>query len=366
MQLQFPTFRRLWTYIWGTDRPFSGWWPRFTTLAQRQSLLRLIAVAAEEKLPLCPLIDAWAADERGAQKGRLRRLAALLKAGTPLPDAVEQVPGILRDEDVLAIRFGAQSGTLATAIREALEASEPVPLSPVPRFRRTIVYGCAVVLVALPIVAFLQVKIVPAFVKILEDFSVPAPEALKWSMEFARVTIDFWWVGALVLIALLTTLFTARPGRFVRHVVLGRLFGSVRELRSADVLQKLSVAVGAGRPIAGALSTLARYHFEPNMRHKLLYVRNEVEQGADVWQSMTAVGLITPPEADLLHTAERVGNRPWVLKQLARGKRRRTNRRLTRLSELFLPAVVFTLAAFVLFQALAVFLPLIEIIYEQL
>jgi len=102
------------------------------------------------------------------------------------------------------------------------------------------------------------------------------------------------------------------------------------------------------------------------MRRKLLFVRNEVEQGADVWQSMTAVGLLTPPEAGLLHTAERIGNRPWILKQLARGKKRRTLRRLERMSELLLPVVVVTIAAFVLFEALTIFLPLTQFIYGQL
>jgi type II secretory pathway component PulF len=362
MQSQSSTFWRL----GGADAPFSSWWPWYSTPAQQQSLLRLVAVATEEKLPLAPLIETWAADEHGVQKRRLRRLASLLKAGTPLPDAVEEVPGVLRDEDVLAIRFGAQSGTLTAAIREALDDSKPAPLSRVPRFRRTIVYGCVVLLVAFPIVTFLQIKIMPQFDKILEDFSLRRPAVLEWSQSLTGVFIEFWWVGALAVIALLLTLFSARPGRFVRHTILGRLFGPLRELRSADVLQKLGVATGAGRPIPGALSTLARYHFEPNMRRKLLFVRNEVEQGADVWQSMTAVGLLTPPEAGLLHTAERIGNRPWVLRQLAHGKKRRTLRRLERMSELLLPVVVFMLAAFVLFEALTIFLPLTQFIYGQL
>jgi len=220
--------------LWSTDAPFSTWWPWYTTPTQRQSLLRLVAVATEEKLPLGPLVETWAADERGVQKRRLRRLASLLNAGTPLPDAVEEVPRVLRDEDVLAIRFGAQSGMLAAAIRDAIDDAKPAPLSRVPRFRKAIVYGCIVLLVALPIVAFLQLEIMPSFVMILRECSSSPPAVVEWSLGLTQAVTDFWWLGALAVIALLLTLFSAWPGRFVRHAVLGRLFGPLRELRSAE------------------------------------------------------------------------------------------------------------------------------------
>src|SRR3972149_10175512 len=96
MDAWFPTFRRL-----ASTRvpfPIATLWPWYTGAARRRGLLRLIAVGIEEKLPLAPLIEAWAADERGPQKYRLQRLARLLNEGTPLPDAVEQIPGVLAAE----------------------------------------------------------------------------------------------------------------------------------------------------------------------------------------------------------------------------------------------------------------------------
>ena len=80
-----------------------------------------------------------------------------------------------------------------------------------------------------------------------------------------------------------------------------------------------------------------------------------MEQGADVWQSMAKLGLLSAPEVRVLETAERVGNRPWVLHQLALLKKRRTMRRLAHWSELALPLVIVLMGAFVLFQALGVF-----------
>jgi type II secretory pathway component PulF len=110
------------------------------------------------------------------------------------------------------------------------------------------------------------------------------------------------------------------------------------------------------------LSTLARYHFDPNVRRKLLFVRNEVEQGAEVWQSMANVGLLSPAEARVMLTAERVGNRASALSQIARAKRRQTRRRLDRWWQALTPAAVVVLGLIVLVHALTVFVPLRQLI----
>jgi type II secretory pathway component PulF len=140
----------------------------------------------------------------------------------------------------------------------------------------------------------------------------------------------------------------------------------MRDLRIADVLQKLGVAIRAGRPLEGALSTLARYHFDPVLRHQLLFIRNELEQGANIWQSMRNVGLLNPQEMRVLESSERVGNRPWVLNQLAQLKKRRTTRRLANWSQLALPLVIILLGGFVLLQALSMFQSLFRIVYSLL
>jgi type II secretory pathway component PulF len=77
---------------------------------------------------------------------------------------------------------------------------------------------------------------------------------------------------------------------------------------------------------------------------------------------MLAVGLLSPPEVRLLATAEKLGNRPWVLHQLAEAKRRRTQWRLARLSEFAMPLAVLLLGVFVLIVALAIFQPLVLLI----
>ena len=154
-------------------------------------------------------------------------------------------------------------------------------------------------------------------------------------------------------------------GRFNRSLRYGWLgqftqpwFGN----QTADVLQNLSVVSAAGRPLASAVSTMARYHYRASVRQRLLFARNELEHGADLWDSMHRARLLSTNELHLLEAATRVGNLPWALSQLATRRRITTWQRRTALAQLVFPICILMLGCLVLRIALAVFMPLIQMI----
>src|SRR5262245_59234673 len=228
MHSWFPTFQR-W---FGDNRwpPFD--WPWYTTTAQRRGLLRMIAVSIEEKLPLEPLLESCAEDERGAQRVRVLGLIRILNEGTPIADAVEQVPNILRDEDILALRFDAQSGTVTTAARQALSGSDAGLSEPPPRLRSTKVYLVAVLLVGFPIVVFNEMKIVPKLNQIFREFQLPLPRVTESFRQLGDTFSNYAWLLVLALVALALLFLFARPGRSVRRAML-RVFGTKRSQWSA-------------------------------------------------------------------------------------------------------------------------------------
>jgi type II secretory pathway component PulF len=71
---------------------------------------------------------------------------------------------------------------------------------------------------------------------------------------------------------------------------------------------------------------------------------------------------ITDADVRALDLSERLGNRSWVLTQLASAKNRRAVRRLDQISQLLLPAVVLLMGMYVLFQGLALMAPLANLL----
>ena len=338
----------------------SLWWVEARAIKQR-SLLRLLNVAATDRLAAAPLVEARSTEERGRFRRRLRRLARRLTAGTGLADALEQTPGVLTDEQALAIRFGEQSGTLPTVLDSALGHSRRAELSVAARLRQIAFYVAIVAISFLVIMTFFMVKIIPAFQAIFNDFDLDLPRITVYLIVLSNWFVDYWyWLVLLVLVV--GWLFRSQTSRrfFSRHVS-ARILRPLAQLRIANVLSLLAISSRAGRPLAGAISTLARYHFDPKLRHKLLFVRNEIEQGANMWQSMARAKLLTPAEAHALDKASTSETRAWAMERLADMKRYRVEQRIDFYVSLLQPAATLLVAAVVLFVAVASLLPIFSL-----
>lgn len=367
MSNHFPTFARwieklglpLLSWPWWLSSP---WWPADSLAAKQQTALRLLATAASERLDYAPLVKALASEQRGRYRMRLVRLARRLESGTPLPDALEQTRGVLTDEQTLAVRFGTQSGVLPQALAALVERQELVAASAGQRLRQVKTYATTTAIVFLLVVNFLMIKIVPQFEKIMQDFAMEVSDPLEWLISVSNTAIAYAVPIAFGAVLGLWVVKSERSRQFFRHHVFSRLLRPVTHLRSAGLLELLAVAQQAGRPLAGSLSTLARYHYDSAVRHKLLYVRNEVEQGGDCWESMQRADLLTAPEANALSRASSSEAQVWTYRTLADWKQSRIARRFDTFVDFLFPAVILLMAAVVLWVALATLTPLYDLI----
>lgn len=321
---------------------------RQSTYPERNAALRLVRSAARRRVPFAPLLEAWAWDEDRAQRVRLQWIKRHLDDGMTLPDAAERVPSVFGDDGTLALRFSAQTGIVDSTLKQQIE--EPPLLTDAARlgFRKLMQYAQIVLPLAFVILLFQQVKIVPELRKISDEFAMDFP---RWSEPFYALNewmVAYGWLWIVLLLAIAFMLSLAWPGRFFRQALLGRFLGSVRRWRVAQVLSLLGVANEGGRPLAGAVSTLARYHFDPWIRNRLLFVRNELEQGVSLWQSLTTVKFLSPPEAKSLDLADQLGNQAWVLQHLADARRHASRQRIEKIAG-------WSHIVFVLLAALVVF-----------
>jgi type II secretory pathway component PulF len=334
------------------------------TPKQRRALLRLIATGAEERLSLPQLIEAWSGDERGAQRFRLRRLAASLRNGAALNDALERFPGLLSDDEVLMVRFATESGTLAPTIRQRLMAVDDGAEQVDKNWRQAwnylytmigVFFALLLLMVlylgrwySLPFASFFD----PLVEQIADDFGQPTPVATYIAGSFDNLLLN---VGAGLLLVALLHRWLRWPGRLFRRRIAPLFSGAIRSRRIADVLRRLGESAAAGRPLSGAIATLARHHYEPSLRHKLLYVRNELSLGAELWPTLQSAGMLSSPESAALKTSEPLGTSAWTLSALAEARSRRAIRRLTWQSSLLLPAIVLVFGSFVLVHVLSLF-----------
>jgi type II secretory pathway component PulF len=136
----------------------------------------------------------------------------------------------------------------------------------------------------------------------------------------------------------------------------------IAQMRKAELLHLLAAGVDSGRPIAGSLSTLARYHFDSRVRQRLLFARNEIEQGVESWQGLKEADFLTQHQAVAVGTAPTNEIRAWILRRLASSMQADSRQRTSLGLALMQPVVVLAFGGIVLFVFVSFFSVLVALI----
>ncbi|MCY2986054.1 MAG: type II secretion system F family protein [Planctomycetota bacterium] len=325
----------------------SSWWPGETLCAMQYSLIGLLAVAHSERLEPRPLIEALASEHRGRYKRRLKLLAKRMDSNSSLIAALEKTPDILSESAVLAIRFGSQSGTLSQTYAQLLETEKQhIDASKTSR-RETKAYLMAFGLAALVLLPLLMIFVVPTLQKLAEEYGMKNQFITTLQGCWAKLTDHILLVAAGVF-GLGWLARSSRSKRFFRRQIADKLFRSNSLSRTAQLFRMLSINVAAGRPLAGSLSTLAKYHFDPKLRQRLLLARNEVEQGVPAWSSLVDAKLISVAEHDALNGVSDSRVQAWMIHRMASVKQANANQSDWMQSALIQPLSILLVATGVL------------------
>ena len=332
--------------------------------AQRYALLSTLAVAARRQMPLAPAIEAFADENWGSLAHGARRLAALLKAGCPLPEAMLQSGRLVPRDALATIRVGYESGSLSAALEEVAD-SYRVHESLWGQMSGKVLYFCVVLLFMAAVSMFMALKITPAFQKIFADFEMQLPRMTQAVLNADRLVLGsgLW----LLLLAPLLLLFVLFIQALLHYTGLPRwdLPGCgplVRRFHTASILEALAMTADRGLPFQDAVATMARWHPKRAVRVRLLGALADMEAGGDWAESLAGRDLIKRADLAVLKSAQRVGNLPWALREMAASSRRRLAYRLQGLLQVLFVLVVIAFGLMVGTFVVSYFLPLIRLI----
>ncbi|MEN6448914.1 MAG: type II secretion system F family protein [Thermoguttaceae bacterium] len=332
--------------------------------AKRSGLLWLLCVAAERAMPLVPAIEAFARDEGGRLGRRARRLADLLRAGMSLPDALARTPGLLPRQSLTMIWIGAQSGDLGAALRQAVTAAEH-RRSLWAGQRGKVGYLLIVPLFGLPIMWLIVSVIAPNLTKIAAEYSKPMPSPTREFLGIAKWLTDYW-PALLVFVAVVLIGFWKLMGHLRRGVGSNRSrFDWLRHgLDSAQILECLALMARQQRPLLEGIAGLASVYPKSRIRRQLADAVEDAQAGMDWAESLCRRGLIRQADLAILQSAQRAGNLPWALQEMAASNRRRFSYRLQAITQAAFPMIVILLGAIVAFVAVSLFLPIVTAISQ--
>lgn len=331
-------------------------------VTQRRAFLWVLTVAAERFIPLSPAIRAFAWERGGLFSQRARRLARMLEAGARLPEALAGVRGLLPRDAMPSVSVGYESGALAAGLRQAA-ARRDVEGPLWHALSGKLIYICAFPLFALCVLGFVMLRVIPSYASIFADFEARLPALTVGVIEVSSWLVRYWILFAPLFFAALLLLLWA-TARYVGWTGwelpgLGRL---TLRFDTAVILDSLALAAEARRPLPAAIVCLAGCYPSRSIRRRLSKVSADLASGGDWCESLLARGLIRRADRGVLQAAQRAGNLPWALREMADSNRRRLAYRLHALLQLLFPPVVVAFGLLVLFFVVALFLPLVVLI----
>lgn len=336
-------------------------------------LLWILQLCVDKQLPLDRSLQAFAGDLDAPAAEQINAVARLIANGVSLPDALQQVPGTVSESSLLAIQVGSASGTLAETLREEARRLQRVAQHRGSSYVGIIAQFVALGLVAVGVLLFMGVYLVPKYKKIFADFGQPLPEitqsvwgTMHWLGSTALISMPamllLWWVAIAVALALDSRL--TRGMRLFPALSSFPLIGKLHlRLEAAKTLRWLAIAVRRGRPLAALLETIHWHQRDPKMIGPLARAAEVMKQGGDCWDGLLAARLLNSREVALLQSAQRVGNLSWTLDEMSLRMERQVDDRCRIVFESLRPAVIGLAAIFVGVYVVSFFLPLVSLIH---
>ncbi|HYR23250.1 MAG TPA: type II secretion system F family protein [Chthoniobacterales bacterium] len=331
---------------------------------------RQLATLIDSGLPLLRSLNVLAKQERDpVLKNTINKLADSVQGGSTFSEGLAQYPLIFNDLYVNMVKAGEVGGVLELVLTRLAEFQEKAA-----KIRNKVaaamVYPLIVMTMAVTIMGFLLVFIVPKFEAIFHDMlgDRPLPVITTFVITVSRFVQGHW----LVILALI---FAAGAGyKFANRTPRGKstidgvklrfpLFGDIiRKTAISRFARTLGTLVTSGVPILQALNITRETAGNMVIARAIGQVHESVKEGESIVQPLEASAAFPPMVVSMIDVGEETGQLPEMLLKIADVYDDEVDNSVAAMTAALEPIMIVFLALVVGTIVIALFLPLISII----
>ena len=331
---------------------------------------RQLATLIDSGLPLVRSLTVLAKQERDkVLKNTINSLSDSVQSGNTFSDALALHPRIFNNLYVNMVKAGEVGGVLEMALNRLSEFQEKAAKIK-NKVIAAMVYPLIVMTMAVGIMAFLLVFIVPKLEAIFHDMlgDKPLPAVTQFVIGASSLVKDHGLVllGA-VIVAVTAYKFIGRTrgGRFVIDSFKLRmpLFGDLnRKTAISRFARTLGTLVTSGVPILQALNITRETAGNAAIAAAISQVHDSVKEGESIVQPLETSRAFPPMVISMIDVGEETGKLPDMLLKIADVYDDEVDNSVAALTSMLEPIMIVFLALIVGTIVLALFTPLISII----
>jgi type IV pilus assembly protein PilC len=331
---------------------------------------RQLATLIDSGLPLLRSLNVLSNQERDkVLKKTINKLADSVQGGSTFSDALALHPRIFNNLYVNMVKAGEVGGVLELVLNRLSEFQEKAAKIK-NKVLSAMVYPIIVMTMAVGILCFLLIFIVPRFEAIFHDLlgDKPLPPVTQFVLGVSGFMKDH---GLVLLASVLAIGFIynfiggTRKGRLAIDIFKLRmpLFGNLnRKTAISRFARTLGTLVTSGVPILQALNITRETAGNAAIARAIARVHDSVKEGESIVQPLEASKEFPPMVVSMIDVGEETGKLPEMLLKIADVYDDEVDNAVAALTSMLEPIMIVFLAVIVGTIVLALFTPLISII----
>jgi type IV pilus assembly protein PilC len=332
---------------------------------------RQLATLIDSGLPLLRGLTVLSRQEPNAvMKRTINTLADSVQTGSTFSESLQQFPRIFNKLYVNMVKAGELGGVLEIVLNRLAEYQEKAQKLK-NKIVAAMVYPIIVMVIAIGIIIFLMMVIVPKFEKIFEEMlgdKNRLPTLTKVVVGFSR------WIQSNILILLAAVAVLAILWQVIKASKSGSrvldkvklklpLFGDVqRKSAISRFTRTLGTLVTSGVPILQALNITRETAGNVIVSDAINKVHDAVKEGESMVAPLEGSKVFPPMVISMVDVGEETGQLPEMLLKVADVYEDEVDNSVSALTSMLEPLMIVVLALVVGVIVLALFMPLIEII----
>lgn len=331
---------------------------------------RQLATLIDAGLPLLRALTVLAKQERDkVLKATIGNLSDAVQGGNTFSEGLSHHPKIFNDLYVNMVRAGEVGGVLELVLTRLAEFQEKAQKIK-NKVLAAMVYPIIVLVLAMAIMGFLLVFIVPKFEQIFKDMlgDKPLPGITVFVITLSNSVKNHWGMILLGMAAVLIgtkVLGRTGPGRVLidRMKLRAPLVGDLnRKTAISRFSRTLGTLVTSGVPILQALNITRETAGNSVIANAITQVHDSVKEGESIVLPLEASRAFPPMVISMIDVGEETGQLPEMLLKIAEVYDDEVDNSVAGLTSMLEPIMIVFLALIVGTIVIALFMPLISII----
>ena len=347
--------------------------PRFG-LPQRKVKAQDLALITRQLSTLVgsalPIEQALLAVADQTEKPRLKKLLMSVRSkvveGYGLAEAMSDFPGVFDSLYTAMVAAGEKSGHLDTVLDELANYTEQRQHMK-SQLTQALIYPLMLTLVAVGIVVFLLVSIVP---QIVDNFSTMGQELPPTTLAMIAISefLQNWGLWLLIGIALLLVGFNQwlrneknrlkYHRRLLKLPMLGKV---IRGVSTARFARTLSILTSSAVPLLDGLRITSSVIGNLAIRQAVDEAAGRVREGASMRGALQETGLFPPMMLHMIAAGEKSGELEQMLKRSADNQDKEFENLVSVSLKVFEPVLIVTMAGIVFFIVLSIIQPILQL-----